>query len=68
LAIKGLGEHTTKASGLLSTAIVGGAFIPILQGMLADNPAVTLRYAFFLPVICYLFIAWYGSKGYKTDK
>jgi len=62
LAIKGLGKHTGQASGILCTAIVGGAVIPLGQGFLADN--IGIHHAFILPVLCYLFIAYYGAKGH----
>ncbi len=62
LAIDGLGKHTGQASGILCTAIVGGAIIPLLQGILADN--IGIHHAFFLPVLCYLYIAYYGFKGH----
>jgi FHS family L-fucose permease-like MFS transporter len=63
LAVAGLGKHTNQASGLLSTAIFGGAAIPVIQGALAD--AVSLQFSFLIPVICYLYIAWYGLKGHE---
>jgi len=63
LAIDGLGKHTGQASGILCTAIVGGALIPVLQGYFADTIGIQL--AFFIPVLCYLYIAYYGFKGYK---
>lgn len=71
LAIDGLGKHTGQGSGILCMAIVGGALIPLLQGFFADN--IGIHHAFFLPVICYMFIAYYGFKGHipthlKTDK
>ncbi|MCU7499101.1 MAG: L-fucose:H+ symporter permease [Bacteroidota bacterium] len=62
LAIDGLGKHTGQASGILCMAIVGGALIPLLQGFFADN--IGIHHAFFLPAICYLFIAYYGLKGH----
>jgi len=62
LAIDGLGKHTGQGSGILCMAIVGGAIIPVLQGILADN--IGIHHAFILPVICYLFIAYYGFKGH----
>lgn len=65
LALKGLGEQTAKASGLLCLAIVGGALIPLLQGVLADTLGLTL--SFLLPAICYLYIGFYGLKGAKPD-
>jgi FHS family L-fucose permease-like MFS transporter len=61
IAIEGLGRHTEQGSGILCTAIVGGAFIPALQGVLADS--VGLHVSFLLPAACYLYIAWYGIKG-----
>jgi len=62
LAIDGLGKHTGQGSGILCTAIVGGAIIPVAQGFFADN--IGIHHAFFLPVICYLYIAYYGVKGH----
>ncbi len=61
IAIDGLGRHTEQGSGILCTAIVGGAFIPALQGVLADRAG--LHVSFLLPAACYLYIAWYGLKG-----
>jgi FHS family L-fucose permease-like MFS transporter len=61
IAIDGLGRHTEQGSGILCTAIVGGAFIPALQGVLADKAG--LHISFLLPAACYLYIAWYGLKG-----
>ena len=61
LGIEGLGPLTGEASGLLIMAIVGGAIIPELQGLLADR--VGLHHAFMLPVICYLYILFFADKG-----
>ena len=43
--------------------IMGDAVIPRLQGMLADN--IGLQHAFFLPLLCYLYIVFYGLSGSK---
>jgi FHS family L-fucose permease-like MFS transporter len=61
LGIAEMGPLTGEASGLLITAIVGGAIIPELQGILADK--IGIHHAFILPILCYLFIAWYGVRG-----
>ncbi|MFP5228267.1 MAG: sugar MFS transporter [Acidobacteriota bacterium] len=61
LGVAEMGPLTGEASGLLITAIVGGAIIPELQGLLADR--IGIHHAFVLPVLCYLFIAWYGVRG-----
>ncbi|MGO2011951.1 MAG: sugar MFS transporter [Pseudoalteromonas sp.] len=58
VAIEGLGSLTSKGSGWLCLAIVGGALVPLLQGVVADT--VNIQQSFFVPVICYVFIAWYG--------
>ena len=61
LGIEGLGPLTGEASGLLIMAIVGGAIVPELQGLLADR--VGLHHAFVLPVLCYLYILFFAIKG-----
>ena len=63
LGIEGMGKLTDKASSLLIMAIVGGAIIPLLQGVLADTIGIHLAYI--LPVFCYLYIMFYGFKGSK---
>jgi len=64
LAIQGLGKHTSQGSGILCLAIVGGAIIPLFQGLLADS--IGVQPAFLLPIICYFFIAYYGLSGSKV--
>jgi FHS family L-fucose permease-like MFS transporter len=61
LAVRELGPHTSQGSGILCLAIVGGAIIPLAQGVLAD--AIGIQLAFVLPVICYLYILYYGLRG-----
>ncbi len=63
LAIEDLGTKTNQGSSLLCTAIVGGAIIPVLQGVLADS--ITIHYCFIIPALCYAFILYYGLKGHK---
>jgi MFS transporter, FHS family, L-fucose permease len=64
IAIDGLGRHTEQGSGILCAAIVGGAAIPWLQGVFADNAG--LHISFLLPAVCYVYIAWYGLKGHPA--
>ena len=63
LAVTGLGKHTSQGSGILCLAIVGGAIIPVVQGLLADIVGVQMSFA--LPILCYVFIAYYGLVGSK---
>jgi MFS transporter, FHS family, L-fucose permease len=61
LGIDGLGPLTGEGSGVLVCAIVGGALIPELQGLVADR--LGIHHAFFLPVICYLYIMYFAFWG-----
>ncbi|MDX5516668.1 sugar MFS transporter [Stenotrophomonas sp. RG-453] len=61
LAIARLGTLTGQASSLLVMAIVGGAVIPLAMGWLADHHG--LQVSFLLPMLCYLFIAFYAWRG-----
>jgi FHS family L-fucose permease-like MFS transporter len=63
LGIERLGPMTSKASSLLIMAIVGGAVIPYLLGVLADR--IGLQHAFVLPLLCYAYIVFYGVSGSK---
>ena len=58
LAIDDLGEHTSQGSSLLVMMIVGGALFPPLMGQVADLAGI--RAAFFVPVLSYVYIGWYG--------
>lgn len=64
LSIQHLGEHTAQGSGILCTAIVGGAIIPPLYGAIADISGLQL--ALLIPAICYAYIAHYGFIGHRT--
>jgi MFS transporter, FHS family, L-fucose permease len=66
LSIEGLGPLTADGSALLVAAIVGGAIIPLAQGRIADS-SIGLHHAFFLPVLCYIYIAFFGFRGYQHD-
>ena len=58
LTIEGQGDLKPQASGLLCTAIVGGAIIPPLYGLLADN--IGFKTAFLLVIACYAYILYFG--------
>jgi FHS family L-fucose permease-like MFS transporter len=63
LSIEGLGPLTGKGSAVLVCAIVGGAIIPELQGLLADH--IGIHHAFVLPALCYLYIAFFAFRSNK---
>ena len=61
LGVSGLGPLTGDGAGVLIMAIVGGAIIPLVQGVLADH--IGIHHAFILPAICYLYILYYAARG-----
>lgn len=65
LGIAGLGPRTGQGSSLLVMAIVGGAVIPLLQGILADR--IGVHHAYILPLLCYLYIIFYGFWGSRIQ-
>jgi MFS transporter, FHS family, L-fucose permease len=64
LAIAGLKQFTSYGSSLLVMMIVGGAIIPILQGLAADTP-LGVKFSFLVPFLAYAYLVFYGLKGYK---
>lgn len=65
LATNGLGRCTSEASGIICIAIVGGAIVPPIQGLVADS--MNLHISFIIPAICYLYILFFATKGYKCN-
>ncbi|MCU0917433.1 MAG: MFS transporter [Planctomycetes bacterium] len=53
-----LGEQTKRASSFLVMAILGGAFMPMLMGWLADHGG--MRAGFLMPMVLFALIAAYG--------
>jgi len=65
LGVAELGPLTGDGSGIMIMAIVGGAIIPLAQGWIADR--IGIHHAFFLPVICYLYILFFALSGSKPN-
>jgi FHS family L-fucose permease-like MFS transporter len=55
------GPLTGEGSGIMIMAIVGGAVVPVVVGVLADR--IGIHHSFILPAICYLYIVYYGFRG-----
>jgi FHS family L-fucose permease-like MFS transporter len=64
LAIKDLKQYTSQGSSLLVMMIVGGAIVPLVMGAAADRIGIQL--AFTIPIINYVYIAFYGFSGHKV--
>ncbi|MCA9649252.1 MAG: sugar MFS transporter, partial [Myxococcales bacterium] len=65
LAVDGLGEETSRGSGVLVMAIVGGALIPVGMGALAD--AWGYRVALASTTLAYAYIAWFAWAAGRED-
>ena len=63
LAIAKMGPLASRGSGLLCMAIIGGALVPLIQGLFADS--IGLQLSFIVPAACYIYIAFYGLKGWQ---
>jgi FHS family L-fucose permease-like MFS transporter len=64
LSIKGLGKHTSQGSSILVMGILGGALLPPLQGLVADS-SLGLHLSFFVPIVCYAYLFYFGYKVRK---
>jgi MFS transporter, FHS family, L-fucose permease len=62
LGVKDLGHHTKQGSSFIIMAIAGGAIIPFVMGAMAEKATAN---AYIVPLICFLFVAWFGWRGYK---
>lgn len=64
LAVDGLKEYTSRASGVFMIGVFGGAVFPVLQGLLADYVG-SWQFTWLIPLFCEFVILWYGLVGYK---
>lgn len=66
LAIEGLGALKSQASSLLVMAIVGGAALPLIQGIVADH--LSIQASFVVPMVAFTYIGFYGIWGFKAGR
>ncbi|MDI9863389.1 sugar MFS transporter [Flectobacillus sp. DC10W] len=65
LGLKSLGKHTQQGASFISMGVVGGAFFPLMMGLVANH---NVAKAYYLPIICYLMIAFFAFRLYKIKK
>jgi MFS transporter, FHS family, L-fucose permease len=63
LSIKNLGPYTKLGSSLLVMAIIGGAIVPALMGLISD--ASNIQRAFIVPLLCHAYVLYFALSGYK---
>jgi FHS family L-fucose permease-like MFS transporter len=66
LGVKNLGVHTKRGASFIIMAIVGGAIVPPLMGLVADRHSTAISYL--IPALCFAVVAWYGRYGYHLDE
>lgn len=66
LAIEDIKEDTELGSSLIVMAVAGGAFFPVLMGLISDKSNIQISYL--IPLLCFFVIAWFGISGYKSNK
>lgn len=64
LAIRGLKEYTSKASGVFMMGVFGGAVFPVLQGVFTDMLG-SWQWTWTLALVCELVMLGYALWGYK---
>ncbi len=54
ITIESMPSHTNELSGLMVSSIAGGAVIPPIMGMVADNTSILM--AFIVPLLCIIYL------------
>lgn len=66
LSIRGLGSFTKIGSSFVIMAIVGGAVIPPIMGIIADK--TNIQYAYLVPIVCFFYIFGFAYFNLKVKK
>jgi FHS family L-fucose permease-like MFS transporter len=64
LSIRHLGPYTKRGSSFVVMSIIGGAVFPAIMGLISD--ASNIQTAFFIPLVCYLFVLYFATLGYRV--
>ena len=60
LVIKGMGKDTQTAGSIVVMSIIGGAVIPLAMGIISDLNGGNMQIAFMVPLLCFVYVAFYG--------
>lgn len=67
MGIDGLGHNTKIGSSLIVMAIVGGALLPPVLGIISDMTG-NIQYGYTVPLTCFAVILLFAFNGHKTNK
>jgi FHS family L-fucose permease-like MFS transporter len=62
IAIHDLGKHTNEGASLLIMMIMGGGFVSLLQGYLADDALLGIQHSYWVGVVCFAYLAFYAWR------
>lgn len=65
LGINDLKENTKPASSLIVMAIIGGAIFPVIMGYIIDNSNDNIQVGYWVPLVCFIVVLYYGLAGHK---
>jgi MFS transporter, FHS family, L-fucose permease len=65
LGIIDLKENTKPASSLIVMAIIGGAIFPVIMGYIIDNSNDNIQVGYWVPLLCFIVVLYYGLVGHK---
>ena len=65
LGINDLKENTKPASSLIVMAIIGGAIFPVIMGYIIDNSKDNIQVGYWVPLVCFIVVLYYGLVGHK---
>ncbi len=67
LGIQNLGPDTELGSSLIIMSIVGGALLPPILGYISDKTG-NIQTGYWVPLLCFVYVAWFGWKGYEVKQ
>ncbi|MCP9762682.1 L-fucose:H+ symporter permease [Lacihabitans soyangensis] len=65
LGIEDMLENTKPASSLIVMAIIGGAIFPVIMGYIIDNSNDNIQVGYWVPLVCFIVVLYYGLVGHK---
>ncbi len=66
LSVNKLGKYTSIASGVFMIGVLGGALLPLLQGIVADSLGGAWRWTWVIVLVSEIYILYYGLSGSKV--